>query len=577
MGANIVVKEKKENGFVQTHLECPSCGHKKCYAINADGSGYCFSCGFRKKHEKGIVYDLEKEIIDLEKEIIHLATNPGQQPMSNNDIVSTYSALTDRKISEKTARKYGVKVIQSGNGAVSKHLYPYYDDNGERVSTKTRHVSTKKFSWEGTQRDIGLFGEQLFKKSKYLTITEGECDAMAAYELMGSKWSAVSIRHGAGNAEQDIKNSLEFVEGFDNVIICFDNDKQGKQASKKVARLLRPGKAKIMRLPDGFNDPNDMLKANAHKKFVDCFWASKIYTPTGVLNISEKREQFHSREKRDTIPFPWEGLNKKLYGLQQGSLLTFTGGTGLGKSSVTRELEHWLIKQTKDNVGVISLEEDWRRTVDGILSIEANARLYIDQVRDEYSEEELNSFFDILTDEDDENKLWIHAHFGTSDIEEIFSKLRFMIIGCNCRWIIIDHLHMLVSSVTEGDERRAIDAIMTRLRSIVEETGAGIILVSHLRRVMGNKGHEDGIQVNLSHLRGSQGIAQLSDCVIALERNQQSDDPEESNTTVLRVLKSRYTGDVGYATSLFYDKHTGRLSELELDSFAKETEQPVWT
>ena len=142
-----------------------------------------------------------------------------------------------------------------------------------------------------------------------------------------------------------------------------------------------------------------------------------------------------------------------------------------------------------------------------------------------------------------------------------------MIVGCDCKWVVIDHLHMLVSAILEGDERRAIDRIMTKLRSIVEETGAGIILVSHLRRVIGNKGHEDGIQVNLSHLRGSQSIAQLSDCVIALERNQQSDDLEESNTTVLRVLKSRYTGDVGYATKLLYDRETGRLSERELEDY----------
>ncbi len=557
------MKEEKDNSFVHTHLECPSCGHKKCYALRADGSGLCFSCGFTKlANETG-----------KKQEMVRQFTKTTSTVSSD---VSTYSALTDRKISEKTARKYGVKVVTSTDGTIFKHLYPYYDENGDKISTKSRLVSEKKFSWDGSQKDACLFGEQLFKKGKYLTIVEGECDAMSAYELLGSRWSVVSIRNGAGNAERDIKSSLEFIEGFDNVVICFDNDEQGKKASQKVARLLRPGKAKIMRLPVGYKDPNDMLKDNAHKKFVECFWEAKTYTPTGVLNISEKRDQFYSREKKETVPFPWEGLNKKLYGLQTGSLLTFTGGTGLGKSSVTRELEHWLIKQTKDNVGVISLEEDWRRTVDGILSIEANARLYIDQVRDEYSEEELNGFFDMLTDENDENKLWIHAHFGTSDIEEIFSKLRFMIIGCNCKWIIIDHLHMLVSSVTEGDERRAIDSIMTRLRSIVEETGAGLILVSHLRRVIGNKGHEDGIQVNLSHLRGSQGIAQLSDCVIALERNQQSDDPEESNTTVLRVLKSRYTGDVGYATSLFYDKNTGRLSELELDSFESTMVEPIW-
>jgi len=121
---------------------------------------------------------------------------------------------------------------------------------------------------------------------------------------------------------------------------------------------------------------------------------------------------------------------------------------------------------------------------------------------------------------------------------------------------------MLVSAVHEGDERRAIDTIMTRLRSLVEETGAGIILVSHLRRVDGNKGHENGIEVSLSHLRGSNSIGQLSDCVIALERNQQSDDPEEARTTRLRILKSRYTGDVGMACRVIYDAETGRLSEL---------------
>ena len=140
-----------------------------------------------------------------------------------------------------------------------------------------------------------------------------------------------------------------------------------------------------------------------------------------------------------------------------------------------------------------------------------------------------------------------------------------MIIGCDCKWVVLDHLHMLVVATSEGDERRAIDTIMARLRSIVEETGVGMILVSHLRRIDGNKGHENGIEVSLSHLRGSQSIAQLSDCVIALERNQQADNEEESNTTRIRVLKSRYTGDVGYATSLLYDRETGRLNEYTPD------------
>ena len=69
-------------------------------------------------------------------------------------------------------------------------------------------------------------------------------------------------------------------------------------------------------------------------------------------------------------------------------------------------------------------------------------------------------------------------------------------------------------------------------------------------------------------MKGSQGIAQLSDCVIALERNQQALNPEEANTTHVRVLKSRYTGDTGLACSLIYDSRTGRLkySDLKVDA-----------
>jgi twinkle protein len=536
----------------KVHQPCPLCNSSDAVGVNTDGSAKCFSCGeFMPDYEKSC----EGE---------SMTTNTAKLPDDINE--GSFNALSDRRISQATAKKYGVKVALDLQGNVVKHFYPYY--NGYELSaTKIRHVRNKDFFVSGTYNDTGLFGQQLFKGGKYVTITEGECDAMAAYELLGSKWAVVSIKRGAQGAVKDVKESLEFFDEFENVIIAFDNDKAGKEASVKVARLFKPGKAKILNLPNGWKDPNDMLRSNKHKEFVEAWWAAKVYTPSGVINISEQRDKFHNREKKQSIPFPYEGLNDKLYGLRQGELLTLTGGTGLGKSSVTRELEHWLIKQTKDNVGIIALEEDWRRTIDGILSIEANARLYIDQVRERFSKEELDKFFDVLYDGENKNRVWVHSHFGTNDIDDIFTKLRFMIIGCDCKWVVVDHLHMLVSAVHEGDERRAIDTIMTRLRSLVEETGAGIILVSHLRRVDGNKGHENGIEVSLSHLRGSNSIGQLSDCVIALERNQQSDDPDEARTTKMRILKSRYTGDVGLACRVIYDAETGRLSEVDNSDF----------
>jgi len=537
----------------KVHQPCPLCNSSDAVGVNTDGSAKCFSCGeFMPDYDKAC------------KGESMTTTTTTKLP----DIVDegSFNALSDRRISQATAKKYGVKVALDLQGNVVKHFYPYY--NGYELSaTKCRNVRNKDFFVSGTYNDTGLFGQQLFKGGKYVTITEGECDAMAAYELLGSKWAVVSIKRGAQGAVKDVKESLEFFDEFENVIIAFDNDKAGKEAAIKVARLFKPSKAKILNLPNGWKDPNDMLRSNKHKEFVEAWWAAKVYTPSGVINISEQRDKFHNREKKHSVPFPYQGLNDKLYGLRQGELLTLTGGTGLGKSSVTRELEHWLIKETNDNVGIIALEEDWRRTIDGILSIEANARLYIDQVRERFSKEELDKFFDVLYDGDNKNRVWVHSHFGTNDIDDIFTKLRFMIIGCDCKWVVVDHLHMLVSAVHEGDERRAIDTIMTRLRSLVEETGAGIILVSHLRRVDGNKGHENGIEVSLSHLRGSNSIGQLSDCVIALERNQQSDDPDEARTTKMRILKSRYTGDVGLACRVIYDGETGRLSEVDNSDF----------
>ena len=529
---------------------CPLCTSSDAVGVNEDGSAKCFSCGeFMPNYEQAC------------NGKTMTTSQPTQTKQPDNVTEGSFIALTDRKISQATAQKFGVKAVQDLKGQVIKHFYPYY--NGHELSaTKCRNSITKDFFVQGSYNDTGLFGQQLFKGGKYVTITEGECDAMAAYELLGSKWAVVSIKRGAQGAVRDIKESLEFFDDFENVIVAFDNDKAGKDAAVKVARLFKPGKARILTLPNGFKDPNDMLRENRHKDFVESWWSAKVYTPSGVINVTEQREKFHNREKKQSIPYPYEGLNKKLYGLRQGELVTLTGGTGLGKSSVTREIEHWLVKQTQDNVGIIALEEDWRRTIDGILSIEANARLYIDQEREKFSKEELDKMFDILYDGDNKNRVWVHSHFGTNDIDDIFTKLRFMIIGCDCKWVVVDHLHMLVSAVHEGDERRAIDSIMTRLRSLVEETGAGIILVSHLRRVDGNKGHENGIEVSLSHLRGSNSIGQLSDCVIALERNQQSDDPDEARTTRLRVLKSRYTGDVGMAARVIYDAETGRLSEL---------------
>ena len=86
------------------------------------------------------------------------------------------------------------------------------------------------------------------------------------------------------------------------------------------------------------------------------------------------------------------------------------------------------------------------------------------------------------------------------------------------------------------------------------------------RSTEGDKGFEDGKQVTLSSLRGSQSIAQLSDLVISMSRDLKA----ENNIAKVSILKNRFSGETGSACSLHYDLQTGCLSEVKaevLDDF----------
>ncbi len=160
------------------------------------------------------------------------------------------------------------------------------------------------------------------------------------------------------------------------------------------------------------------------------------------------------------------------------------------------------------------------------------------------------------------DRLYLFDHFGSSNLDNIVNRVRYMAKGLGCGYVVLDHISIIVSGGDVGDERKALDAIMTRLRMLVQETGISLLCVSHLKRPE-SKGHEEGAVTSLAQLRGSGSIAQLSDIVIGLERNGQANDPIERNTTHVRVLKNRFSGYTGGAGDLLYNSSTGRMLEIQ--------------
>jgi twinkle protein len=104
---------------------------------------------------------------------------------------------------------------------------------------------------------------------------------MAVYEMFGQKYDVVSLRSGASGAAREIKQNLEWLEGYDNVVLCFDQDKAGDIAVDQVKHLFSPNKLKICKLP--MKDASDMLTANRVQEFTQSWWDAKVYRPDGII------------------------------------------------------------------------------------------------------------------------------------------------------------------------------------------------------------------------------------------------------------------------------------------------------
>lgn len=463
-------------------------------------------------------------------------------------------ALIARGIDEETCRKFGVRVGKNNKGKTV-HFYPYFKDNA-LVACKLRDKD-KNFNVIGEGGKLPFFGQHLWSPSKMLVVTEGEIDALTVSQVQGNKWPVVSVPNGAQGASRTFRQQLEWLEQFESVIIMFDMDEPGQKAAKECSELLSPGKAKIAHLP--LKDPNELLMKGRGAEIIKAIWNAKEFRPDGIISGKELWEELSHEEAVVAVPYPWDGLNQRTRGIRRGELVTVTAGSGIGKSALVREIAHHLI-QSGETVGMLMLEESPKRTALGLMGIEINKPLHLS--REGVSEDDLKKAFDATVGS---GRLYLYDHFGSSDIDNLVSRVRFLAKGLGCHWVVLDHLSIVVSGLGDGDERRLIDNAMTMLRTLVEETGIGMILVSHLKRPEGNKGHEEGATTSLSQLRGSHAIAQLSDIVVGLERNQQSDNP---NVTTVRVLKNRFSGDTGIACELHYSRESGRLTE---QPFAEES------
>lgn len=521
---------------------CPECGSSDANAVYSDGHTYCFSCAAYGKPEG--------------------AAEPPRKARSNDLLpLGEFAALGRRKITEETCRKFGYSVGRDKNDKPVQ--IANYRRDGQVIAQKLRYAN-KDFKFLQDKdamggKGPGLFGEHLWREGgKMLVITEGEIDALSVSQAQGNKWPVVSLPNGAcktgKGAVKDVSKSIEFVNSFDKVVLMFDMDDPGQVSAREVAKILRPGTAHIANLP--LKDANEMLVAGRQRELISAMWDAKPYRPDGIINAADLWEAVRKPKENHCVEYPWPSLNAKTRGARKGEMVVLTAGSGVGKSAVVREIAYDFLNKGQ-TVGMLMLEESSERTALGMMGLHLDHPLHLD--RGDFTEEQLHEAF---TATSGSGRLWLYDHFGSTSAGNLLDRIRYLAVGCGCDFVVLDHISIAVSDAEANadsnlDERKLIDMLMTKLRSLVEELGIGLFVISHLKRPQGDRGHEQGAMTSLSQLRGSHAIAQLADFVIGLERDQQGED--NRNETTLRVLKNRFSGETGEAGTLIYDPVTGRL------------------
>lgn len=519
-----------DSEFVK-HCPCPSCGSSDANALYTDGHTYCHKCG------------------------VTAQSNGEQQTrrMAKTGLITdlTYKDVPARKLTEETATlfSYAYAVVNGQRVQVAN----YYDGKGNVVAQKVR-TADKKFWVNGSMDDALLFGQQLWQprdKVKMVTVTEGEIDAMSVSQTQGNKWPVVSIPTGANGAAAAIRKHLEWLEQFETVVLMFDNDEAGRKATAECVELFTPGKVKVATLP--LKDANDMLKAGRGREIIDAIWNSKVQRPDGIIAGTELWERIANPRPNNAIPYPFVGLNNLLHGCRRGEMVLFAAGTGSGKSEGVGAIAYDFLVNHNDTVGYCALEENPERTALRFMGLKMGKRLHID--KDGITETDLKKAYEATAGS---GRLFLYDHWGSVEGNDLLNKIRYLVRGCGCTTVVLDHISIAISGLETDNERKAIDILMTNLRKLVQELNCRLLLICHLRKPEGTT-HEEGGRVTLDDLRGSGALKQLPDVVIALERDQQ--DEKTKLWTLWRVLKNRFSGETGEACWTKYDMETGRMTE----------------
>ena len=565
------------------HTNCEKCGSSDGKAVYEGGSSHCFVCEFTVpsvEFKDQAPKKPQRVRTNTTKEEKNMEIKPSSKPAitsEENFKIKSETGVTGKNfrcLKDSTTKPFGVRYAYDAETEdVIEQYYPITQD-GQIVGYKIREVPKNFYSRGRTGADCELFMQFKFNRGgKYIMITEGELDALSAYQMFvdynksrNSDYEVAVVSPTTGaNSYKQIAAQYAFFNTFDQIIVCYDNDKAGKEAVEDVIKVLPKGKVKVMHMR--YKDPNTYLEEDKQDEFIRNFYESKRYTPVGVLGSGDLYDKILAQANVAKVPFPpfMDTLNKMLVGgLPLGHIINIAAGTGLGKTSFVNEMIYHWIFNSPHKIGIVSMELDSGQYGETLLGRHLSRKLSLiedddlkkkllesDNVREKanelfYNEQGQHRFY--LLDNRD----------GT--IEEIQDTVEELVVSCGCRIIVLDPLQDILDGLSNEDQA----LFMKWSKGIIKSHNVTLIFINHVRKsASGAQNSSQGGSFTEEEIQGSSTIIKSASANILLSRNKYAEDRVERNTTKVVLSKNRICGLTGPAGNVYYDNDTHTLHNLD--------------
>ena len=135
--------------------------------------------------------------------------------------------------------------------------------------------------------------------------------------------------------------------------------------------------------------------AGASRKILEAMWNAKVYSPDGIVSLSDIREELE-RPVEWGLSWYLNTLNKQTYGRRKGEVYCVGAGTGVGKTDFLTQQIVYDMYDLEKRVGIFFLEQMPTETAIRIAGKHAGKLFHIPD--GDWTKEERSKALDELTE-----------------------------------------------------------------------------------------------------------------------------------------------------------------------------------